>query len=109
MAPAYEKPLEVVIGMTLQRTSLEATGEYRERLNAMIGGTYRIISIFPGKVFLQNIDTTRAATEKVLRLPTLRVTPSLFEKAAPEDIAAVQKSRRSISSGISRLLAWFRR
>ncbi len=105
MTPEYEKPLEVVIGMTLQRTPLEATGPYRERLNAMIGGTYRIVSIFPGKVFFENIDATRAKAEKVLRLPTLRVTPSLFEKATPEQSAAVQKTGVRTSSRIMQLLS----
>ena len=109
MTSEYEKPLQVVIGMTLRRTPLEATGAYRERLNTMTGETYTVVSIFPGKVFLRNIDATRAAVEKVIRLPTLRITPSLFEKAEPENIAAVQKSRVCISSRIKQLLAWIRR
>jgi hypothetical protein len=75
----------------------------------MAGETYTVVSIFPGKVFLRNIDATRAAVEQVIRLPSLRITPSLFEKAELEKTAAVAKSRVSISSRISHLLAWFRR
>ncbi|OGJ64289.1 hypothetical protein A3C37_05425 [Candidatus Peribacteria bacterium RIFCSPHIGHO2_02_FULL_53_20] len=79
----YERPLEVVIGMKLQRTDASVTGPYAERLNAMVGNTYNIVSVYPREVFLENIDATRAAAEGVIRLAKTSVTPSKFAALPP--------------------------
>ncbi len=74
-----EKPLEVTINRQLRRTEAVASGSDASKLNGMIGKTYRITSMFPDRIFLANVDATRAEIEGVISLSRLRITPSQFE------------------------------